>query len=108
MSPSNAPPRCPHAECGPGQEAHQGVEEEEPDQGPPQGAHGPAAGGLQTDKVDRLVHMHLAVPVADDDTGILQADQVLLLQGLQFIEHLVSGVLAWKGPNHQIAHGLPP
>ena len=48
--------------------------------------------------------MDLAGRIALDHAGVLEVEQILLLQGPQFVEHVVGGVDSVKSKYDQIAH----
>ena len=64
--------------------------------------------GAQRGQVDGLLHMNLAAVVAFDHAGVLQIDQMLLLQGAQLVQDLIGGVKSVKPEDHEIAHVVAP
>ena len=66
------------------------------------------AGRANADQVDGLFDLHPTRFGVDDDTGILQIDQVLFLQTTQFGQDLVSRSDTVEIENNEIAHDAAP
>jgi hypothetical protein len=63
-------------------------------------------GRAEADQVDGLLDLNRTRFRMDDDTGILQVDEVLFLQAAQFGQDLISRSYTVEIQDHQIAHSF--
>lgn len=84
------------------------IEKQQPDETAEQHAGGEPAQRAHADQIDCLPQRDLAFGITRDDAGILDLDDVLLLQLHEFLEALLGCVPAVEGDADKLAHLCPP